>query len=358
MRPNRTGFLSILVAVGALVLGLPAQAGVRTPLAGHGDFDFVADVPVFPTPDGGARVDLTLRLDHSQIRFRPAHGEPFLAEVEVHLKAAQRGVVAVDTTQVYEFTAESLEEATDPRRFRLVEIPFAIDPGTWAVTLTVADRQAAADEPFRSRIESSAAGVLVVPKWGESRRFSDPEFRLRSGGDSLPNPERVFGVVQDTLEVYFEVMGAVPGKTETITFEIADPTYGGVERQQVRFVPESPHHARMYRLPVGTFPEGTYVLRMIPRGEEEDGVLEAEFLVAWKMGRPGPSPPVIFSWRPSSSSMAISSSVSTVSARPPSPRCSSSSGSPGIPRRVRVKTRPTRPFRSAWPTPGASSARP
>lgn len=262
-----------------------ADGGVRSPLAGHGDFDFVADAPVFPADDGGARVDLALRLDHSQIRFRPSHGEPFLAEVEVHLKVAQRGVVAVDTVQTYEFVAESLEESTDPLRFQLVEIPFRVDPGTWAVTLEVLDRQAGKEKTFQSTVESTATGVLVVPRWGEDRRLSDPEFRLRSDGRSLPNPERVFGVVQDTLEVYFEVVGAEAGRTETVTFEVVDPAHGHVERQEVRFVPESSRHARLYQLPVGAFPEGTYVLRMIPSWSEEEAGLESEFVVVWKMGR-------------------------------------------------------------------------
>lgn len=261
------------------------HAGVRSPLAGHGDFDFVADAPVFPAEDGGARVDLSLRLDHSQIRFRPAHGEPFLAEVEVHLKVAQRGIVAVDTVQVYELVAESLVASTDPLLFQLVEIPFRVDPGTWAVTLEVFDRQAARDKTFQSSIESSATGVLVVPRWGEDRRLSDPEFRLRSGGRSLPNPERVFGVVQDTLEVYFEVVGVEPGRSETVVFEVVDPAHGNLDRQEVRFVPDSTRHARLYRLPVGAFPEGTYVLRMIPSWGEGKNALESEFVVAWKMGR-------------------------------------------------------------------------
>jgi GWxTD domain-containing protein len=262
-----------------------SRAGLRAPLSGRGAFDFVADMPVFPTGGERSRVDLAVRVDHRQLRFRPGYGHPFLAEVALHLKIAREGLVAVDTTQVYEFTAENPDEANDPRRFELIEMPLYLTEGNWAVTISLVDRQASS-EGLHRKAESRATGVLHVPRIG-TPALSDLEFRLGQGeGGGLPNPERVYGVVQDTLVGYFEVRGdSATAAHHSVTVEVEDPVYGGMDSQLLSFDTSPGRQARLYRLPLDGFPEGNYVLRFEPAWGAADEAREYEFSVVWKMGR-------------------------------------------------------------------------
>ncbi len=281
MKSTRACILPGLLLLAAVS---PAQAGLRSPLAGQGDFEFVADMPVFPQEGETTRVDFTLRLDHHQMRFRPAYGHPLQAEVELRLKVAREGMVAVDTTQVYEFQAPTLEVAQSSQRFELIEIPLRIGAGNWAVTVEVTDRQASR-EGRRRRIHATANGVLRVPVAASTPTMSDPEFRLGAADASLPNPERLYGVVQDTLDAYFEIRGTPTGVARTLEVEVLDPVYGGMDRQTLRFEGRGEVEARLYRLPLATFPEGNYVLRLRPTWIQEESPREYEFTVVWKMGR-------------------------------------------------------------------------
>jgi GWxTD domain-containing protein len=274
------GLLVVVVTIGG------ASAGLRAPLAGQGGFDFVGDMPVFAVGEDASRVDVAVRIDHHQLRFRSAYGNPFHAEIELHLKIAREGVVAVDTTQVYEFVVDTQEEATDPQRFQLIEMTLPLQPGNWAVTLELSDRQAS-KEGLRHSVESQASGVLFVPQPGAEVSMSDPEFRLRSNGrpGSLPNPERLYGVVQDTLTAYFELRGELAGVERSLRVEVIDPIYGAMDQQLLSFGGNGVVQARMYRLPLASFPEGNYVLRLIPMWLGEEQAREYEFTVVWKMGR-------------------------------------------------------------------------
>lgn len=272
-----------LVALLFLLLVAPAaSAGVRAPLDAAGGLRFVADLPVFPVAHDRGRIDLAVRVDHDQIEFR-REGDRLRGRLVLDLKLAREGRVAVDTTQVYEiFAGLAPEGAEAVRRFELLELSALAPVGKWAATVEVRD---AADPSRRGR----ATGVVEVLRWtvGEVR-LSDAQFRLRAGGEDaqlpLPNPERLYGVVQDTLVVYLELRGGAPTEALTVRVEVFDPTYGGMDEQTIVLRPERDPAAALYRLPLASFPAGTYVLRLLP-GWVDDVVLEYDFTVSWRVER-------------------------------------------------------------------------
>jgi GWxTD domain-containing protein len=250
-----------------------AHAGVISPLRGVGDVPFSADLPVFFAEDGSPRVHLTARVFERDL-VRPNRGQP--QRLALNVKLARSGVVAVDTSRTIEFVprpfdAEMGESWTEP--FRLIEITAKVDPGSWAVTLNLSDD--------RGR-SSRASAVLEVPA-ARGTRMSDPEFQLESSSAKLPWPDRVYGLVQDTLEVYFEVEAVVAAGAESFRFEVHDPRYGLLDEQQLLLPLESGNNAALWRLPVSDFPEGTYALKIVPPWEGEPRL--SEFSVSWRIDR-------------------------------------------------------------------------
>ena len=262
---------------------LSAEAGLRVPLDGRGDFVFVADLPVFPTDGSGARVDLAVRIDHDQLRPTDARGA-WSRRVAVELKLARQGRVPVDTTQVFEVRGGPTPDRMDDRRvvpFELLEIRTEVPEGMWAVTVNAV---VLGGDVRRAR----AQGVLAVPSVAELSLVSDPEFRIHGrDGLSLPHPERLYGVNQDTLEVYFETVTAASPSEEGkrgIRVTVRDPVYGGMDEELVWFEPAPGRSGHLYRLPLGSFPAGAYLLELAPTAEGARSV-EAEFVVSWRIER-------------------------------------------------------------------------
>ena len=273
------GVAALLFLVGGM-LSSPTVAGTRTPLDGLGNLEFVADLPVFPTGGSAGRVDVAVRVDHDQIRFGRGGGT---ARFVVHLKLAREGRVAVDTTQVFHAFPphEAPPDSTRLSRFELFEMSVRVPEGRWAVTLDVSESRDDAREGRHGR----AAGVLEVPRVPLGvARLSDPEFRLRSGGRSLPNPARIYGVVQDTLETYLELRGGGPGTSRNVGVEIIDPLYGRMVSQTLALNGETDPAAALFRLPLVSLPAGNYILRLVPSWPDA-APSETEFTVNWRVDR-------------------------------------------------------------------------
>jgi len=274
------GFLNLVAAV--LLLPTLAFAGVPAPLSGSGDFSFAADLPVFWDGEG-PRVDLAVRVAHSEIEFPVADDGLPTAVLELQVKLARQGVVAVDTTQVYELPARSVDDAISSLRFQLLEMPLRPGLGRWAVTVKLRDR--GRSHLNADPVEATASGVVDVPRWEPGvARISDPEFRTQSGATSLANPERMFGISQDTLRAYVELDRATPGERYTLDVEFVDPVYGGLQEEVWNLTPTSARAASLLRVPLGTFPEGSFLMRLTPRWAPEL-VLESQFSVSWRMDR-------------------------------------------------------------------------
>lgn len=261
-------------------LATPAPAGVRAPLEGMGDFRFLADLPTQPAGAGASRVDLTVRIDHAEIRPADAP-ERWQRRVAVALKIAREGWIAVDTLQVFEARGDAAVREASVIAFEVFELSAQVEPGRWAVTVTatlIGDGGATA----------RATGVLEVPLAPASGpRLGDPEFRVRSAGISLPHPQRLYGVLQDTLEVYYEITGAEAGQRIGIEMEVSDPIHGGMDEQLVWLDPEDRRSGFLFRLPLGSFPEGVYqfAMRMAHPEVETPRETQAEFVVSWRMER-------------------------------------------------------------------------
>jgi GWxTD domain-containing protein len=266
---------AFIIMLSLVLTGLAGSAngGVISPLQGVGDVPFSADLPVFFAEDGFPRVHLTARVFERDL-VRPKGGQP--QRLALRMKLARSGLVAVDTSRTIEFVprpfdAEMSESWTEP--FRLIEIAAKVDPGTWAVTLDLSD------ERGRS---SRASAVLEVPA-SRGARMSDPEFQLETASGKLPWPDRVYGLAQDTLEVYFEVEGVIAAGAESFRFEVHDPRYGLLDEQQLVIPLDSGSNAALWRLPVSDFPEGTYALKIVPPWEEDPR--PSEFSVSWRIDR-------------------------------------------------------------------------
>lgn len=270
----------ILVPVVVLAATLairPAVAGVTSPLQGIGEVPFSADLPVFLDGDGAWRLHLAARVFERDLS-RPEPGRP--KQLTLDVKLARSGVAALDTTRTVSFVPRDATEIpgsawTEP--FRLIEINARVQPGVWAVTLELRDADGGA---------SRATGVLEVGATS-TPRLSDLEFRLSTDNGALPWPDRVYGLNQDTLEVYFEV--EVPGDAELtgshpFRFEVHDPQYGLLDEQRLLLPLEPGANAALWKLPVADFPEGSYALVVVPPWTEEP-TPPKEFSVSWRIDR-------------------------------------------------------------------------
>lgn len=264
-----------LVLLLILLSSVPTRAGVRAPLEGVGDLRFLADLPVFFEADGRARVDCAVRLDHAELRV----ADETTIDVAVALKLARRGVVAVDTTQVFRVQMPRAEGGGGIRTsFDLLEISAPAREGRWAATVELVTLDG------RER-RARAEGVLSVPAWpDEGPRLSDPEFRIDAGAGALPHPERLYGVSQDTLETYVEISGAPRDAESRFDLQIVDATHGTMDEQIISLRPDAPVDAAVIRLPLGALPDGHYVLRLVPAWTDQI-VVESEFVVSWRIER-------------------------------------------------------------------------
>lgn len=266
----------LALVISALVAG-PAVAGVTSPLQGVGDVPFSADLPVLLGEDGTPVLHLAARVFERDL-VRASEGG--VKRLSLGLKLARAGVVAVDTVRTIEFVpregaAKAADTWTEP--FRLIEIQSPVEPGTWAVTLELGDADGGS---------SRALGVLDVPGTG-GPRLSDPEFQLTVGDGTLPWPDRVYGLNQDTLEVYFEVeLPADSGFTgpQPFEFQVHDPRYGLLDEQRLMLSLEAGDNAALWKLPVADFPEGSYALMVVPPWSEEP-TQPREFSVSWRIDR-------------------------------------------------------------------------
>lgn len=304
------------ITLAALVLtALPVSAGVRSPLQGTGELEFLADMPVFFDEDGDARVDLAVRLDHEQLEPGVTKGgsRHWVRDVLVTLKLAREGVVAVDTVEVYRVVGERIRDK-DPtvQPFELLELSVPVPEGRWAATIGVAVLRentqddginplvavgfgaagVVASELFEAATFAEVAqrrarvsGVLSVPRWPEGvARLSDPEYRIRTTNGALPHPERLYGVSQDTLETYVEIAGAPVDRIARVGVEIHDREFGQMDATTIEITPRTGVDATLVRMPLALLPDGNYVLRLVPSWTE-DVVLESEFVVSWKIER-------------------------------------------------------------------------
>lgn len=321
MSPRQAALGLLILPLMLVLVARGAEAGVRSPLQGSGEIDFLADMPIFYEEDGAARVDLAVRVDHDDLlsQARNAGPDRWICDVVVSLKLAREGVVAVDTLQVFRVVGDRDSGPSDPLlHFELLEIAARVPEGRWAATVELH----VLDEPARARSGAASgsvvegpgsvgrldaylatiyertvkasdvvarhargSGVLEVPRWPEGlARVSDPEFQLRSTGSALPHPERLYGVTQDTLEAYVEVMGAPPGEVLRLGVEIHDLEYGSMDATVLELEPRATIDAAKIRLPLELLPDGNYVLRLIPQWYPEQ-VLESEFTVSWHIAR-------------------------------------------------------------------------
>lgn len=302
-------------------VALDAVAGVRTPLQGSGEIEFLADLPVFHQEDGSSRVHLAVRLDHEQVASVARNAGPgrWIADAVVSLKLAREGLVAVDTLQVFRVVGDTDFGPDDSSvRFELLEIEARVPAGRWAATIelhaleepvrtdpgtstltipgatgTVGRRDAYLSSLYGRPVKSSdvvagharATGVLDVPRWPEGvARVSDPEFLIRTAAGALPHPERLYGVSQDTLEAYVEVVGAAKDEILRLGVEIHDLDYGSMDASVLDLQPRRAVDAAKIRLPLELLPDGNYVLRLLPQWAPEI-VLENEFTVSWHIAR-------------------------------------------------------------------------
>lgn len=267
----RTWLFVVLLCVAGGV-----EAGLRAPLQGTGELPFIVDMPVFVETDGRTRMDVAVRVDHDDLRL--AGAEDRSRDVAVTLKLAREGLVAVDTTQVFRVESAGPTRGTLSERFDVLEISVRVPEGRWAATVELVTLDQRND---RGR----AQGVVDVPRWPVgTARLSDPEFRIATAAGSLPHPERLYGIAQDTLEAYVEISGAEAGRLVRLDVEIRDPEYGRMDTRTIDVTPRAAIDAVLVRVPLALLPDGNYLLRLVPQWVD-DVAVEAEFVVSWRIER-------------------------------------------------------------------------
>lgn len=258
----------------------PVRAGVPVSLKGNGSPAFQADLPVFFDP-GGPRLDLAVVVYHPDLSFEERPGGGYIAQAVLRVKLARSGEVGLEAEEPYVIEVDEYRQTLDPTRFALLELSRPVEPGTWAVTITLEDPLAPGQGLGEAR--SRAEGVLQVPLPPPEGVYpSDLEFRWSApGGEELPNPERIYGITQDSLIVYFELNRAPQGR---IPYRIRiEDSYVGYSQEDTLYVDGGADRVAVsYKMPVGSFLEGAYTLRLAPM--EPGGVSrEGDFLVSWSV---------------------------------------------------------------------------
>lgn len=278
--PGENLLLTVLSAILFLVLlSSPVSAGVPLSLHSDGDLSFSADLPVFFDAEG-ERLDLAVVVYHSQLEFQERPNGGYEAKSKLHLKLARKGEVSLDTEQIFVVDAEDFQQTRNPQRFALFELSRHVSTGSWAVTLELENLDSG--EGFSTK-KGKATGILIVPSPQVSGCYlSDLEFRWNTlQGPQLPNPERLYGINQDTLLVYFELNRA-PEKPVPLTVRIEDPLSGFSQGDTIQVAGEGERRAATYRAPLQTFLEGSYRLTIAPLAPESD-IRQGDFVVAWNM---------------------------------------------------------------------------
>jgi len=258
-------------------------AGAGVPVALHSVDPpiFSADLPVFYDLHG-PRLDLAVSVRHPQLRFKRSPAGDYTARARVRLKLARKGEIGLETEQIFVVNATDEAATLDPQRFALFESHHPVDSGRWVATVEVEDLAGGAG--LGKRV-SKAQGILSVPRVGSGGPYlSDAEFRWEMpSGEELPAPERMYGIRQDTLIVYAELYGS---KTDTtaVAVRIEDPSFGYGQGDTLRVRGGAAPRAFTYRLPLGSFPEGSYRFTMIPL-EEGASTREADFGISWTLER-------------------------------------------------------------------------
>jgi len=267
----------LLLLAASMSQGPEACAGVMAALHAADTPVFDADLPVF-FEDGAARIDLAVCVHHPQLQFERSASGDYVARAKVHLKLARKGEVALDLEQLFVVQAADEAAAVDPERFALFELSRPVEPGLWVVTVQVEDLQGTVGLAHE---RSEAHGVLSVPVPPPSGSYlSDVEFRWSlPDGSELPAPERLYGVRQDTLIVYAELNRVDQDRT-AVAVRIEDPAFGYAQGDTLWVKGSGPRRAFRYRLALGSFPEGSYRLTMIPL-REGAACRQGDFAVSW-----------------------------------------------------------------------------
>jgi GWxTD domain-containing protein len=279
---HRSRIHTALLVFPALLLSATfCRAGLIAPLSSDGSPTFSLDAPVFFQGNDLHRADILVSVKHSDLELAKHGGR---GRVRLQLKLARAGVVAVDSSQVYLVHADDAESRLG---FSVFEMSVRLAPGRWALTATLRDLGVEESLLAHDDEGSVVQGVLDIPRWeGRAPQLSDPEFRIAAGehGRLLPHPERLYGVVQDTLEAYLELRGAQAGHVYVVDVEVFDPIHGGMDSEKLELIPDKSTAAALYRLPLGTFPAGSYRLRLSPQWAPEMSS-ESEFGVSWSLNQ-------------------------------------------------------------------------
>ncbi|HKI82775.1 MAG TPA: GWxTD domain-containing protein [Candidatus Krumholzibacteria bacterium] len=241
--------------------------------------NFSADLPVFFDAEG-SRLDLAVVVYHSELQFQERPNGGYEAKAKLHLKLARKGEVSLDTEQMFVVDAGDFEQTRDPKRFALFELSRRVSPGAWAVTIDLDNLKSG--EGLADK-EGKATGILVVPSPPAAGSYlSDLEFRWNTvQGPQLPNPERLYGINQDTLLVYFELNRASK-EAVPLAVRIEDPLSGFSQGDTIQVAGEGERRAATYSAPLETFLEGSYRLSIVPLEAEADS-RQGDFVVAWNM---------------------------------------------------------------------------
>jgi GWxTD domain-containing protein len=297
----RAGLAVLLIAV------FPAAAlGSAFPVASTGDIWFQADHAGFLGAKGGIEEEYYLRIVNNQLRFE--EGEKGTRRARVHVRLDFKDVEGngvEEAEQDFELSAESPAAAASADFAQLLIVREPLHPRAAAVEITLEDLNArkrgllylvtqkrrngkATGSLARPPLRADALGVSDLAFAWEAREGNPEHPFFKNGWEVVPNPSRIYGLLQPALTAYYEVYDRRPARADSalllVSHEVVDAggnvTVSGPDTVRTG----SGEWGRVVSLDVSKARTGSHTLRVrvVDPATGEETVSERAFSVLWK----------------------------------------------------------------------------
>jgi GWxTD domain-containing protein len=253
-----------------------------------GDLGFTVDAASFPD-SAGERLEVYLRLPPATLANLERDGEDARLRVSVRLKsrfgakqheaALEFGIAAGDTSNGFG---------------KVVTLPFPARPGGYRMLVRLEDarsqKRGIAYIGRKVRRSTSIEGEVAVPDVEHDTRLSDVEFLWGGGGasrdsTSLPNPERLYGLLENQLRAQIRAAQTGPELKAWHWKVLVKDAKGREVAARESTEAASRWLTQDLTMDISTEPAGAYQVevRAGPQGQPPV-VRKAPFSVAWQRG--------------------------------------------------------------------------
>jgi GWxTD domain-containing protein len=296
------GLAALAVAGAALA---PAAFASDFPVASTGDIWFQADHAGFLGDKGALVEEYYLRIVNNQLRFEE-EDEGASARVHVKLKYQDaEGNGVGEAEQDFDLHAADMTTAGSPDFAQLLVLREPLHPRAAAVEITAEDvnsrKRGLLYMVTGKRRNGHATGTLIRPAippdalgvsdlafaWEAKEGAPDHPF-YKNGWDVVPNPARVYGLLQPTLTAYYEVYDRRPehgaGRPLLVRHELVDRSGAVTVSGPDSVRSEAGEWSRLVTFDVSKAVTGEHRLRVVVTDPAtgESATSERTFSVLWK----------------------------------------------------------------------------